>query len=211
VAAEITGDERMIEAYRNGEDLHRLTASLVTGKRIDGVTKQDRQAAKAVNFGLIYAMGAQGLCEYAKEAFGVTLSEEQAIHFRQRFFEAYPGIAAWHRETQERQPNETRTILGRRRLWNNPPKITELLNSPVQGTSADIVKKALSMLPNALEGTRGKIVGCVHDEILLEAPIEATDEVTYILKETMEEAGKSFLKIIPVEAEVVVVGSWAEK
>ena len=211
VAAEITGDERMIEAYRNGEDLHRLTASLISGKPIDSATKQDRQAAKAVNFGLIYAMGSQGLCEYAKEAFGVTLSEEQAIHFRQKFFDAYAGITAWHRETREKQPNQTRTILGRRRLWNNPPKITELLNSPVQGTSADIVKKALSMLPSSLEGTRAMIVGCIHDEILLEAPIEAADEVALILKETMEEAGRSFLKVIPVEAEVVVADSWAEK
>ena len=211
VAAEITGDERMIEAYRNGEDLHRLTASLISGRPIDSVTKQDRQAAKAVNFGLIYAMGSQGLCEYAKEAFGVTLSEEQAIQFRQKFFEAYRGIAAWHRETQEKQPNETRTILGRRRLWNNPPKITELLNSPVQGTSADIIKKALCILPTALEGTRAMIVGCIHDEILLETPIEATDEVALILKETMEEAGRTLLKIVLVEAEVVVVGSWVKK
>jgi len=211
VAAEITGDKRMIEAYRNGEDLHRLTASLISGRPIDSVTKQDRQAAKAVNFGLIYAMGAQGLCEYAREAFGMTLSEEQAVQFRQRFFEAYPGIAAWHEETQEKQPNETRTILGRRRFWNNTPKITELLNSPIQGTSADIIKKVLSMLPNALEGTRAMIVGCVHDEILLEVPIEATDEVALILKETMEEAGKSVVKTVPVEADVIIVSSWAEK
>jgi DNA polymerase I-like protein with 3'-5' exonuclease and polymerase domains len=211
VAAEITRDERMIEAYRNGEDLHRLTASLISEKPIDSVTKQDRQAAKAVNFGLIYAMGAQGLCEYAKEAFGVTLSEEQAIYFRQKFFEAYAGIAAWHKETQEKMPTETRTILGRRRLWNNMPKITELLNSPVQGTSADIIKKALCMLLYTLQGTRAMIVGCIHDEILLEAPIEATDEVALILKETMEEAGRFLLKTVPVEAQVVIVDSWAEE
>jgi len=211
VAAEITGDERMIEAYKNGDDLHRVTASLISGRPIESVTKQDRQAAKAVNFGLIYAMGAQGLCEYAKEAFGVTLSEEQAIQFRQRFFEAYPEIAAWHREIQEKQPTETRTILGRRRLWNNSPKITELLNSPVQGTSADIIKRALSMLPYALEGTRAMIVGCVHDEILIETLIEAEDEVALILRETMEEAGGTLLKIVPVKAQVEVVGSWAEK
>jgi len=141
----------------------------------------------------------------------VTLSEKQAIQFRRKFFEAYPGIAAWHKEIQEKMPTETRTILGRRRLWKNPPKITELLNSPVQGTSADIIKKALSMLHYALEKTRAKIVGCVHDEVLLEVPIEATDEVAFILKETMEESGRTLLKIVPVEADIVVVDTWAEK
>jgi len=67
------------------------------------------------------------------------------------------------------------------------------------------------MLPYVLEGTRAIVVGCVHDEILLETPIEVTDEVALILKETMEEAGTSFLKVVPIEAEVVIVGSWAEK
>jgi DNA polymerase I-like protein with 3'-5' exonuclease and polymerase domains len=66
-------------------------------------------------------------------------------------------------------------------------------------------------MPAALAGKRTRIVGCIYDEILLEVPIEATDKVAFILKETMEEAGRALLKIIPVEAEVVVVGSWAEK
>lgn len=101
----------MIQAYRNGEDLHRLTASLLSGKSIDQVTKQERQSAKAANFGLIYAMGASGLCDYAREAYGVSMSLEQAEEFRQRFFDAYVGIAAMHRKIQEQQPNETRTLL----------------------------------------------------------------------------------------------------
>ena len=66
-------------------------------------------------------------------------------------------------------------------------------------------------MPAALAGTRTRIVGCIHDEILLEVPIEATDEVALILKETMEETGRSFLKTVPIEAEVVIVGSSAEK
>lgn len=100
---------------------------------------------------------------------------------------------------------------GRRRVWNHTPKITELLNSPIQGTSADITKKALTLLPRDLEGTRAIIVGCVHDEIILEAPIEAEDQVALILKETMELAGREFLKMVPVLAEVIVGGSWAQK
>ena len=112
---------------------------------------------------------------------------------------------------QEQQPSETRIPLGRRRVWENTPKITELLNSPIQGTSADITKKALTLLPQALEGTRAKIIGCVHDEILLEAPIETEDEVGLILKKTMELAGREFLEKVPVVVEVVGARSWVKK
>jgi DNA polymerase-1 len=94
---------------------------------------------------------------------------------------------------------ETRTILGMRRTWNNSPEITEILSTRVQGTSADIIKKVLSMLSPALDETRAMLVGCVHEEILLETPIETADEVALILKNTMEEAGWEFSKIVPVQ------------
>ena len=83
--------------------------------------------------------------------------------------------------------------------------------APIQGISADITNKALTLLPRELEGTRAITVGCVHDEILLEAPIEGEDEVAMILKETMEEAGREFLEKVPVVAEVVVGRIWSEK
>lgn len=114
VVAEISKDRRMIEAYRNGEDLHRLTASLLTGKRIEEVLKAERQSAKAVNFGLVFAMGARGLQGYASETYGVDMSLEQAEQFRNRFFQAYQGVAAWHKQLQDHPPRESRTLAGRK-------------------------------------------------------------------------------------------------
>jgi DNA polymerase I-like protein with 3'-5' exonuclease and polymerase domains len=211
IAAEISQDPKMIGAYVNGLDLHQLTASLLTGKAIDRITKEERQAAKAVNFGLIYAMGADGLRAYAKNTYGVDMTKDLALTFRQRFFNGYQGLAQWHRATGSRVAFETRTLSGRRRQWPFPAKITELLNTPVQGTSADILKIALGYLPEALHGTGAKIVACVHDEIILEVPDEKTDEAAAILTNVMEAAGKRYLKQVPVLAEPIIANSWADK
>jgi DNA polymerase I-like protein with 3'-5' exonuclease and polymerase domains len=115
VVAEISGDQRMIQAYRDGVDLHRLTASLLSGKPLDQITPEDRQSARAVNFGLIYAMGAEGLRGYAKVVYNVDLPLEEAIRCRSRFFDAYSGIAAWHKLTGSKVSSEARTLSGRRR------------------------------------------------------------------------------------------------
>lgn len=211
VAAELSGDRRMIEAYQNDEDLHQLTAALIAEKSIEEVDKSERQAAKAVNFGLIYAMGAYGLAEYAYNNYGVRMSLDQATTFRKRYFDAYQGIARWHREIKKRMPSSMRTLGDRLRLWRDEPKLTELLNTPVQGTSADITKAALAKLPFALEGTGAKLIGTVHDEILLEAPEETAEEAACVLQIVMEQAGQHYLTKVPVKADVSVVGSWAEK
>jgi DNA polymerase-1 len=125
VVAEIAQDKRMIDAFQQGVDLHKLTASIITGKPTGQVTPEDRQAAKAVNFGLIYAMGADGLREYARNTYGVSMTLPEAHSFIKRFFEAYCGVAQWHKSVQEATGKESRTILGRRRLWAESPKITE--------------------------------------------------------------------------------------
>lgn len=211
IAAEISQDRMMIDAYSKGLDLHQLTASLVTGKQIGQITKEERQAAKAVNFGLIYAMGADGLRAYAKETYGVNMTKDLALIFRQRFFAGYQGLANWHRLTGLKPAFEVRTLSGRRRQWQFPAKITELLNTPVQGTSADILKVALAQLPEALAGTGAKIIGCIHDEVILEVPEDRTEEAAGILKDVMEAAGRKYLKRVPVLAEPSIANSWAEK
>ena len=211
VVAEISGDQRMIAAYVEGQDLHRLTASLLSGKDLDQVMAEDRQSAKAVNFGLIYAMGADGLRGYAKVVYNVDLTIEEAQRFRSMFFQSYPGIAAWHRSTNLKAANEARTLGGRRRKWQSAAKITELLNTPVQGTSADITKKALGLLPQRLVDTGARIIGTVHDEIILQVPEEKANDAAVILRETMIEAGKAFLSRVPVEVDVTIGETWAEK
>jgi len=211
VAAELSGDRRMIEAYQNDEDLHRLTAALIADKSLDQVEKSERQAAKAVNFGLIYAMGAKGLAEYAYNNYGVQMSLKQAETFRKRYFEAYQGIARWHGAIKRRLPREIRTVGDRLRRWQDEPKLTELLNTPVQGTAADITKAALSKLPIALKETGARLIGTVHDEILLEVPEGTAERAAQILQQVMEQAGQHYLRKVPVKAEVAITLNWAEK
>lgn len=212
IAAEISGDQKMIGAYKNGYDLHKLTASILTGKPLDQVSKDERQAAKAVNFGLIYAMGAKGLMEYAWNKYGIFLTLEQAQLFKTKFFRFYKGIDKWHNNlARSLQPgvSESRTMGGRWRIMID--RVTKMFNSPVQGTSADITKKALCLLSERLTGTGVKIIGCIHDEIILEAPERDSDELKDILRSTMKEAGESYLKSVPVEVEVSVTDNWMEK
>ena len=204
VAAEITNDSRMMEAYRNGDDLHRLTASLMLGKSIETVTAQERQMAKAVNFGLLFAMGAGGLKGYSEHSYGVEMTLEQAEQFRNGFFKAYTGMAQWHRSLKRNPPTEGRTLTGRKFAFSKDTGLSVLSNTPVQGTAADIAKKALGMLVTRLKGTDTHIVGVIHDEIILESPDENAGEAAVLLKSTMEEAGNSILKHIPCQADASV-------
>jgi DNA polymerase-1 len=141
----------------------------------------------------------------------VDLTLEEAKRFRNRFFQSYPEIAAWHRSTNSKASIEAKTLSGRRRKWQSAAKITELLNTPVQGTSADITKKALGLLPQRLADTGAQIIGTVHDEIILEVHDGLAVEAAVILKETMIQASKAYLGKVPIEVEVTVADTWAEK
>ena len=151
----------MQEAFRAGEDLHTKTARAVLGRE---PTKDDRQLAKALNFGLLYGMGAERLRTYAQDDYGVTLSEDEAAQFRQRFFQTYPGLRAWHRAQRDGEVT-TRTLAGRPR--HGVSQFTEKLNSPVQGTGADILKGALARLwaDRAAVPSAAPVLA-VHDEIV---------------------------------------------
>lgn len=211
VAAEIAGDERMISAYLAGEDLHRLTASLVSGKPMEQISKQERQAAKAINFGLIYAMGAKGLQAYAHQTYGVPMTLEEAELFRERFFKAYPGIQAWHERIRRNPPRETRTLGGRKNTYpEGKIGISGMYNTPVQGSAADIAKRALGLLSHRLPKDT-LLIGMVHDEILLETPQEQGGQTARLLKSTMEEAGAVYLKRVPVVADVSISKDWSGK
>ena len=146
VLAELSDDPVMIQAYREGIDLHELTASRVLDKPLAKVSKEERQAAKAINFGLIYAMGAKGLQKYAQNTFGVDMTLDEAEKFRNKFFEVYAGVDKWQKKLDQDDCREIRTLSGKRRLWQDEPKITELFNTPVQGIAADIIKMALVLL-----------------------------------------------------------------
>jgi DNA polymerase I len=213
IVARLSGDARMQRAYRKGEDLHRLTAALVTGKAIAEVSEEDRRLAKAINFGLIYGMGAAKLQSYAETKYGVTLSLEQAKAFRKRFFEAYAGVAEWHETIKRsyiRGTKESRTLAGRRRRWADKPRLAELLNHPVQGLNADITKLALVKLNKVLAETGVKLICTVHDEILLECPVAQAKHISYLLHRCMVAAARKFLHPIPVVVDIKVSASWGD-
>jgi DNA polymerase-1 len=211
VIAQISKDERMIEAYRAGEDLHMLTAALISGKNMDDVTKDERQAAKAVNFGLVFGMGGAGLQAYAADVYGVNLTLEEANLFRMRFFRGYKGVEAWHKYIKTTLPSFSRTLAGRKHTYNESSGMSGRFNTPVQGSAADILKNALGMLHARLSGTDTLIVAAVHDEIVLECGGKDAEKHSQLLKETMEEAGAKYIKDLPIIAEACVAESWAEK
>jgi DNA polymerase-1 len=122
---------------------------------------------------------------------------------------AYTGIEKWHRKLKREPPIESRTLAGRKFTFSENAGLAILSNTPVQGTAADIAKKALGLLANRLKGTETNIVGIVHDEIILETPDEKSDEMAALLKSTMEEAGNSILKYVPCKAEVEISSNWA--
>ena len=207
LAAEIAPDVRMKKAFHEGRDLHSVTASYLLGKpETESITDSQRQMAKAVNFGLIFGMGARGLSSYAQNNFRVEMDEEAATNVRRRYFEAYIGIKNWH-ELQSKKL-ETRTILGRHRILEGDRDYTNRLNSPIQGSAADGLKLALIKLWETRHRVNAYPVLTVHDEIVIEAPYELADEATEWLENCMKDGMGEFLREVPVEVDVTVKESW---
>src|SRR5262249_21350973 len=147
-----------------------LTAAAITGKRADEVEKADRQLAKAINFGLLYGMGANGLRDYARKEYGIDLTLEQATQYKQRFFRTYPKLAKWHERERLSKATECRSLMGRRRLLDEQTPIMFRLNSPVLGSEADGAKQAMALLWERREQCPGAFpVLFVHDEVVIEA------------------------------------------
>jgi DNA polymerase I len=207
VAAEISRDPTMINAFKAKQDLHKLTASLIMGKLVKDISDSERQRAKAVNFGLLFGMSARSLQESALKSYGVYLSIEDAEKFRLRFYSSYQGFTKW--QQLQIYKTETRTLSKRRRIWKDQlPKPTQLFNSPIQGTAADILKKSLVLLSDNLSGSNAKIIGTIHDEILVETPVENVAMVKNIVEQSMIEAGDSYLGSVLVKVDVTDSDTW---
>jgi DNA polymerase-1 len=217
LAAFIAKDERMVETFKGGQDLHTMTASTVLGVPVDQVSKTDRQLAKAVNFGLLYGQSARGLVRYAKTTYGVEISEERAREIRDKFFHTYSGLAQWHEASRTAakriRTTEARTVLGRRRLlpereskrgeWG---RFTDLVNTPVQGTAADGLKAALVLIHERLPAD-AHIVSTVHDEVVVECPEPEASAVLSLVRTSMVEALEGMVDV-PVEVEGGVGRTW---
>jgi DNA polymerase I len=204
----------MLAAYAEGRDLHTLTARNLT--RGEDVSKDERKLAKAVNFGLLYGMGAKGLRSYALKSYGVVMSLEEAALYRRRFFETYPGLKKWHeRERLDwlRGDTETRTLSGRRRT--DVRRLTDRLNAPVQGTGADGLKLAL-LWERRDEFSEAAPVLVWHDEVVIECDAEQAVDAKAWLESAMIEGMDAVLnnvgeEHVPVEVEAWIARSWRDE
>jgi len=205
IAAKISGDKALLDAYRRGDDLHTLTARRILG--VENVTKEHRQLAKAVNFGFLYGMGSRAFRTYAKANYGLDLTEDEAGRYRAAFFRAYPGLKRWHNSVPN-SPQDTRTLTGRRVL--GVVRFTEKLNLPVQGTGADGLKRALALLWERRADAAGAVpVLAIHDEIVVECDAGAADAVGDWLRRAMLDAMTPLIDPVPVEVAVTAGRTWA--
>jgi DNA polymerase I-like protein with 3'-5' exonuclease and polymerase domains len=216
LAAHISKDPLLIDIFQKGEDAHYTTASIILGIPKSQVTKAQRQAAKAVNFGLIYGMQAPKLVLYALTAYKVVMTLSEAKEFREKYFNAYRGVAAWHERVfaNADRTRGAKTILGRWRELDPDKDHNEFVNTPVQGSGADGLKRALRKVYRRLRkfGRDVQMTHHVHDEIVLrvrkdpELIAEAKKELTAGMVEGMD-----FLTRVPVVAEASHGATWAEK
>ncbi|MBF0472534.1 MAG: hypothetical protein HQK91_08560 [Nitrospirae bacterium] len=215
VAADIANDQTMINAFIEGQDLHKLTASKISGRPIDGISNndEDRKAAKIINFGILYGMTPIGLKDAINNSYNSVIYEEKAAEYISTFLKQYHGIAEYVKKSEKSAGKNnvtTRTQSGRTRYWKTNAHRTELLNSPIQGTAADIQKKAMVLIYDALLGRDTKIISTIHDEIIIEAPNNLALKIADIVTEKMIEAGEFFLKKVPVEVNVTIGDYWGD-
>ena len=212
--AHFSGDEAMLDAFRTGQDVHARTASEIFDVPLDQVDATLRSNAKAVNFGIIYGISGFGLARNT----GVT--QQEAKSFISRYFAKYPGVKRFMDAAVEdgRQNGYALTLMGRRRylpeLTAGSAMVREFgkraaMNTPVQGTAADIIKLAMVRVDEALrrEKLQSRLILQVHDELLLECPPEEVETASRILQEAME--GVIQLSV-PLSAEVHQGENWAE-
>ncbi len=212
IAAEYVNEEKMIKAFKEGKDLHKYTASLILSKDYEEVTKEERQMAKAINFGLIYGISPKSLMEYAKNNYGIEVSLKEAQLFHEKFFDAYPAFKQWHQKVKEKLEKHRKitvfSLLGRKMIVN---RFTDAVNYPIQATGSDILKMAVVFFGRYTKGRDAHVVNLVHDEIIVETAGEKSEEIKEILAKSMENAGKILLKKVPIGYEIKIADHWGEK
>ncbi|MDQ7055529.1 MAG: DNA polymerase [Persephonella sp.] len=182
------------------------------GKPYDEISNEERQMAKAINFGLIYGISPKSLMEYAENNYGIDISLKDAEQFHRRFFEVYSAFKNWHdrvkQELFKKHSLTVYTLLGRKMVVH---RFTEAVNFPVQGTGSDMLKMAVVFFGKLKKDVDAGIVNLVHDEIVVETSEADAQKVKDILSESMLRAGKIILKKVPVKFEAEIVDTWAEK
>jgi DNA polymerase-1 len=214
IMAHLSGDEGLLNAFRLGEDVHRATAAEVFGLAIDQVSADQRRNAKAINFGLIYGMSAFGL---AKQL-GIGRNEAQS--YVEMYFARYPGVRQYMESTRQQaaQQGYVETLFGRRLMVRDinskNPALRQAaeraaINAPMQGTAADIIKRAMIGVDAALSAIpqKARLILQVHDELVLEVREDAVNEVSELVKEKMCAAATLS---VPLLVDVGIGGDWDE-
>jgi DNA polymerase-1 len=214
ILADFSGDKGFIEAFRSGADLHRVTAAQVFGVGLDQVTSDQRSFAKRLNFGVVYGIGAQ------RFAMLTGMSQTEAESVLRRYFATYPQLDQFLRDVANRAVRErsVRTASGRLVKFNFDPADKQAVsgaqrngkNAPIQGTSADILKRALRLLHDRLRGTGARIVNIVHDEVVVESDATNAEEIVKIVDEALTAAGEEYVSAVPVKVEVEVADEWVK-
>jgi len=212
ILADWSQDTALVKALLSGEDLHCVTASQMFGISLQQVSKDQRAAAKQLNYGIMYGLGAQGL------AARIGCSLEEAEGLLRRYFEAYSGVAGFLRDAADRAvgDRESRTRSGRLIYFNfdandrSQVGATQRLgkNAPIQGSSADIIKRALALLYDALKPIDARIVNCVHDEIIVETAEAQAEECSAIVDREMVAAAREFIRSVPVTVDITIGDAW---
>jgi len=214
VLAHVTRDERLCEAFAKGEDIHAATAAAILNIDLAQVTEEHRRIAKMVNYGLIYGMGDYGL------SWRMDIPVEQARQFVEEYMMRFPGVASWRERAieQAKEAGFVRTISGRIRPVPGiagPNRVLAeaqkrvALNAPMQGSAADIIKRAMIRVEARLAGSgiQGGMILQVHDELLFEVDQEQVGKATELIREEMEGAWKL---AVPLVVEIGTGHSWGD-
>lgn len=212
--AHLADDATLVATFREGGDVHRRTAALINGVEEDDVTGEMRSRAKAINFGVIYGMGARALARQ------IDVPVREASAFIDSYFRTYPGVKAYieGRHEEARRTGATATLLGRRRLLpdilsdNNRIRSFQeriAVNTPIQGTAADLIKLAMLEVDRRLResGARALMLLQVHDELLLEVPRDELEDVSALVRDAMENVMELS---VPLVVDMHTGRDWAE-
>lgn len=214
ILAEFSGDQAFINAFRSGADLHRVTAAEVFNVSVDQVSREQRDFAKRLNFGVVYGIGAQRFSIMT----GVGVPEAEGV--LKKYFATYRQLDTYLNEAANRAVRERQARTGSGRLVRfrydeqDRQQISMTKrngkNTPIQGTSADILKRALRLLKDELRGTNAQIVNIIHDEIVVEADAREAEEVAVKVERAMVAAGEEYVKTVPVKVETEIADEWVK-
>ncbi len=214
ILADFSEDKNFIEAFESGQDFHSATAAQVFGIKAEDVTADQRSFAKRLNFGVVYGIGA------SRFAMMTGLTQSEAENTLRKYFATYPRMDEWLRmaASNVKDTRMTRTRSGRLARFrfdeNDRSSVASAQryakNMPIQGTSADILKRALRLLHDDIRRNSAKLVNIVHDEIIVECDAAEADQISKILDSAMLRAGEQYVKRVPIKIDAHIADEWTK-